>query len=53
MRGKALFFKTIGVQQSYTRSEFKKVPDDLTIARAAEMLQKQTMTAQDGAKNSR
>jgi hypothetical protein len=53
MRGRALFFKTIGVQQSYTRSEFKKVPDDLTLARAAEMLQKQTMTAQDGAKNSR
>ena len=41
MRGKALFFKTIGVQQDYSRSNFKQVPDDLTLAKAAEMLQKE------------
>jgi hypothetical protein len=44
MKGKALFFKTISVQQNYTRSEFKQVPDDLTVAKAAEMLQKETAT---------
>ena len=38
MKGKALFFKTIGVQQNYTRSKFKRVPDDLTLPKAAEML---------------
>jgi hypothetical protein len=41
MKGKALFFKTIGVQQQYTRSNFKQVPDDLPLAKAAEMLEKQ------------
>lgn len=41
MKGKALFFKTIGVQQQYTRSNFKQVPDDLPLAKAAAMLQKQ------------
>lgn len=40
MKGKALFFKTISVHENYTRSEFKQVPDDLTVAKAAEMLQK-------------
>jgi hypothetical protein len=41
MRGKALFFKTIGVQQKYVRSQFKRLPDDLTPAQAAEMLRKE------------
>lgn len=41
MKGKALFFKTIGVQQQYTRSKFKQVPDDLPLSKAAEMLEKQ------------
>jgi len=41
MKGKALFFKTISVQQKYTRSEFRRVPDTLTVAQAADMLQKQ------------
>jgi hypothetical protein len=30
MNGKALFFKTITVRQKISRSEFKRVPDDLT-----------------------
>lgn len=38
MKGKALFFKTIGVQQNYSRSDFRQVPDDLTLAQAADIL---------------
>ena len=41
MNGKALFFKTISVKQKYFRTEFKRVPDDLTVAQAAEMLKKE------------
>jgi hypothetical protein len=41
MKGKALFFKTIGVQQRYTRSNFKQVAADLSLAKAAEMREKQ------------
>ncbi len=39
--GEGLFFKTIGVQQKYLRSQFKRLPDDLTPAQAAEMLRKE------------
>jgi hypothetical protein len=42
MRGKALFFKTIAVHQKYSRSEFKRVPNDLTVAQATENLKKQS-----------
>jgi hypothetical protein len=41
MRGKALFFKTIGVQQDYSRSNFQRVPDDLSLAQGLQMLRKQ------------
>jgi hypothetical protein len=41
MRGKALFFKTISVQQDEIRSNFQRVSDNLTPAQAAEELQKQ------------
>ena len=47
MKGKALFFKTIGVRQEYTRSNFKQVPDDLAISKAVEMMQKQGSTKID------
>jgi hypothetical protein len=40
MKGKALFFKTIAVQQNYRRSNFKQVTGDLTIAQGVEMLEK-------------
>jgi hypothetical protein len=40
MKGKALFFKTIGVQQKTYRSKFRRVPDDLTLLQAADMLRK-------------
>ena len=51
MRGKALFFKTISVQQDEIRSNFQRVPDNLTLAQGAEELQKQwseRVTANNG-----
>jgi hypothetical protein len=41
MHGKALFFKTISVQQDEARSNFQRVPDNLTLAQGAEELEKQ------------
>ena len=38
MKGKALFFKTIGVQEETKRSMFRKLRDDLTAAQGAELL---------------
>ncbi len=46
MKGKALFFKTISVQQKYTRSDFKRVPDNLEIAQGIKMLRGQ-ITSQE------
>src|SRR5260370_18946058 len=45
MKGKALFFKTIAVKEKEYRSEFRTVPDGLTLAEAADMLTKQGMVA--------
>jgi hypothetical protein len=47
MKGKALFFKTIAVQQKYSRANCKQVRDDLTPAGAAEILHKRSITARD------
>jgi len=41
MNGKALFFKTISVHQKYSRSDFRKVPDNLTVAEGLKLLQQQ------------
>jgi hypothetical protein len=41
MRGKALFFKTIGDQEDETRSDFRQVPDGTTLSQAEQMLLKQ------------
>lgn len=41
MKGKALFFKTISVRQRTSRTEFKRVPDDLTVAQAIDLFTKQ------------
>ena len=38
MKGKALFFKTIGVQEETKRSMFRRVRDDLTAAQGANLL---------------
>ncbi len=46
MRGKALFFKSIGVQEDETRSDFQRVPDDITLAQAAEKLEPRTEAAE-------
>jgi hypothetical protein len=45
MKGKALFFKTIAVQEKEYRSDFRTVPDGLTLAEAADMLTKQVIVA--------
>ena len=50
MKGKALFFKTIGVEQSYTRDNFKPVPDNLTVAQAAEMFKRSNLNPEQRAK---
>jgi hypothetical protein len=42
MRGKALLFKTIAVQQKELHRNFNRVPDDLTISDAAALLLKQS-----------
>jgi hypothetical protein len=41
MRGKILFFKTISVQQTENRRDFHRVPDDLTMAQAADLLNRE------------
>jgi hypothetical protein len=41
MTGRAVFFKTISEQQQFYRSEFKLVPNNLTLSQADEMLQKE------------
>ena len=45
MRGKALLFKTISVQQKEFHRNFERVPDDLTMAEAAALLLKQAVMA--------
>jgi len=45
VKGKALFFKTIAVQENEYRSDFRSVPDGLTLAEAADMLTKQVVVA--------
>jgi len=42
MHGKALFFKTIAVQENEIRTNFQRVPDTLTLSEAAQQLQKQS-----------
>jgi len=44
MKGKALFFKTIGVQEETKRSMFRRVQDDLTAAQGAHLLYQQVPT---------
>jgi hypothetical protein len=48
LKGKALFFKTIGVQQKTERSRFRRVADDLTAAQGAKLLYQQVRTASGG-----
>ncbi len=51
MRGKALFFKTIGVQEKTLRSGFRRVSDNLNLVEAADILRQsapRAMTLQYG-----
>jgi hypothetical protein len=45
MKGKALLFKTIGVQESENHTDFHRVPDELTLAEAAGILNRQIVVA--------
>jgi hypothetical protein len=45
MRGKALLFKTISVQQKELHSSFQPVPNDLSLSDAAGLLLKETLVA--------
>jgi hypothetical protein len=45
MRGKALLFKTISVQQKELHRNFERVPDDLTMSDAAALLLRQSLIA--------
>ncbi len=43
MKGRVLLLKTIGVQRRERRSDFRRVPDNLTLAQAADILRRQTL----------
>ncbi len=45
MKGKILLFKTVDVQQVESHSDFHRVPNDLTLAEAASILNGQTVAA--------
>jgi hypothetical protein len=45
MKGKALLFKTIGVYETENHSDFQREPDDLTLAEAAGILNRQIVVA--------
>jgi len=45
MSGKALLFKTIGVQVTENHSDFHRVPDDMTLEEAADLLVRQIVVA--------
>ena len=48
LKGRALFFKTIGVQEKMERSRFRRVRDDLTAAQGAKLLYQQVRKASGG-----
>ncbi len=45
MKGKALLFKTIDAHETEKHSDFQRVPDDLTLAEAAGILNRQIVVA--------
>jgi hypothetical protein len=48
MRGRALFFKTIGDQEDETHSDFRRVPDGITLSQAEQMLLKEPSVRRTG-----
>jgi hypothetical protein len=49
MHGKALFFKTITVQENEDRANFQRVADNLTLAEAAQELQRHSTSTTNSA----
>jgi hypothetical protein len=45
MKGKALFFKTISVQEKDSRSDYRRVPSNLSLAQAVSLVKKVPSTA--------
>lgn len=45
MKGKALLFKTIAIEQKEYRSNFRAVPEGITFAEAANMLNHEVLVA--------
>ena len=45
MKGKALLFKTVGVHETENHSDFHRVPGDLTLSEAADILNRQIVVA--------
>ena len=45
LRGKALLFKSVGVQRRENRRDFRQVSDDLTLAQAADILNRHIVVA--------
>jgi hypothetical protein len=45
MKGKALLFKTVGVHETENHSDFHRVPNDLALAEAADILNRQIVVA--------
>jgi len=45
MKGKALLFKTVGMQETENHSDFHRVPDGLTLAEATDILNRQMVVA--------
>jgi len=45
MKGKALLFKTISVRETENHGDFHRVPDDLTLVEAADLLNREIVVA--------
>jgi hypothetical protein len=45
MKGKALLFKTVGMQESENHSDFHRMPDGMTLAEARDMLNRRMVVA--------
>jgi hypothetical protein len=48
MQGRAVIFKSLNVKERETLTDFRRMPDDLTIARAFELLQQGTASTDPG-----
>jgi hypothetical protein len=48
LRGKALFFKTIGVSEKITESDYRRVSNELTVQQAAQLLKRDNSRSASG-----